>query len=157
MRLETSTEIDLPQIKDWWLADEDHKHKPLPDDFFLTGFGLLTFRLDDSTGPTMYVRCEQDAQERIVRMHIQFNPEALGARVAKSIYKTLPVVIQHFKDQGFVAMVFDSVTPALTNFLKRFDFQPVSGTNDFKLDFYPPELFTINASDGSDIPVTLVN
>ena len=142
MRLEASTPADLPQIKVWWDADEDHKRKPFSDDFFLTGSGLLVFRLDDSHGAVLYTRIEQDSDPARIRMHIQFAPSdrVSRRRVVSAILKTLPVVIEHFNGEGFQQMVFDSVSPSLIKFLSHFGFEQTEGTNDYMLTFAQVEL-----------------
>ena len=139
MRFETTTrEADLQRIKEWIAADEYHNTKNFSDEFFLTGFGALCFRVDDSVGPTMYIRIETDAVEpKHCRAHIQFAPPEIVSprRVAVALLQTLPVMVEHFQQKGFEAMLFESMAPKLIGFFEKKGFVPVDGTDDFILKF----------------------
>jgi hypothetical protein len=141
IELVTSTEADLPLI-DQWCSHEPYLSRCIYNIAFLTASpdSILCFRLDDSTGPTMFVRVEKDLYERQARLHILFAPESSVGRmrVAKAIIKTFPVILQHFKDLGYDGMIFDSVSPNLIRFLSKFGFEAVDNTNDFLLKFDPP-------------------
>jgi hypothetical protein len=144
MRLECSTEKDLPTIDSWLIADPGQRAQCVYNRAYLTGSpnSMLVFRLDDSIGPTMFVRCEQDpTNETLVRMHILFGDDTVSnSRIARAIYKTLPVIIKHFMEAKFHGMIFDSVSVGLVQFLERFGFKSIEGTNDYLLTFEVPAL-----------------
>jgi hypothetical protein len=150
VRLETTTEKDLPTI-DAWCAYEPYLSRAIYNIAFLTASpdSILCFRLDDSAGPTMFVRVEKDLYDRHARMHILFAPESSVSRmrVAKAVVKTFPTILQHFKDLGYEGLIFDSVSQSLIRFLSKFGFKAVDNTNDFLLKFDPAdaEIATTNS------------
>jgi hypothetical protein len=140
MQLEATTEADLGQIKDWWKADEDHKHKPFSDDFFLTGSGLLTFRLDDEDGPLLYCRLDEQNEFGLSRIHLQFAPEDIVSkrRLVVAMLKAMTVVFDHVKSTGAAGIVFESTSATLISFFERQGFVRVAETDDYVLAFDSP-------------------
>jgi hypothetical protein len=142
MRLETSTEADLPII-DAWCANEPYLSRCIYNIAFLTASpnSILVFKLCDQIGPVLFCRIEPDAKDKeIARFHILFAPaEAVSrGRIAKAMLRTMNVVFNWVKAEGYTGIIFDSVSDGLIKFLNRVGFKPVEGTNDYLLHFDPP-------------------
>jgi hypothetical protein len=135
MKFTDSTEQDIQQLSEWIQQDPYHRDCLNPR-WWLTGQGLQSFCLQDSIGPTMYIRL--DDEKPLLRIHIQFGPESevSKSRVVKSIVKALPVVQQFATQNKFDGFIFKSISEPLINFLKiKFGFTPTGTDNDYWMPF----------------------
>lgn len=128
MELVASTEQDIEQIKQWAEQDIDPTHRSVSPVWWITGNGILCYKIVDSQGVTMYVRTEAD--NNMLRLHTQFGPESQVSkiRVIKSLLWALPkmeVVGKQFELTGFV---FRSQSGSLIDFMTlKFGFESLSG------------------------------
>lgn len=131
MKLTPSTEQDVEQLTEWIKADEYHNDVLNPH-WWLTGNGLLSFRLEDSKGIAMYVRLDKD--EDLLRMNFQFAPPDVVSkrRVARDLLWVVPKMRVIAKQNQLRALIFRSRSPNLVLFGQvAFGFVPV-GNNDYK-------------------------
>lgn len=130
MKFTTSTIDDIEQITEW--IENDPYHKDCLDPFWwLTGQGLLSYCIQDSTGPTMYVRL--DLEVPYLRIHTQFAPltEVSKTRVVKSLLWALPRMETVARNNGCTNYVFKSTSPDLIQFMfKKFGFVSI-GSDDY--------------------------
>lgn len=134
MILVASTELDIPQLTDWIKQDPYHKDVSNPV-WWLTGNGILSYRIDDSQGTTMYVRLEAD--NNMMRIHTQFGPDLQVSklRVIKSLLWALPKMELVGKQFDLTGFVFQSTSPSLIKFMKiKFGFTPI-GNDDYSKPF----------------------
>lgn len=129
-----STIEDIPQLTEWIKSDPYHKDclSPL---WWLTGSGLLSFRMDDRDGSTMYVRTEPD--NKLLRIHTQFAPESVVSkiRVIKTIMWGLPKMESIAVANGLDGLIYRSTNPELIRFMqKKFGFISV-GDDDYRMLF----------------------
>lgn len=134
MKFTTSTEKDIDQLSNWIQSDPYHRDC-LDPYWWLTGNGLLSFRMDDRDGPTMYVRMEED--NGLLRIHTQFAPESVVSkiRVIKTIIWGLPKMESTAVANGLNGFIYRSTSPVLVQFMqKKFGFAPV-GDDDYRMLF----------------------
>ena len=134
MKLDYSTEQDIPQLTEWIQNDPYHKDY-LDPEWWLTGNGLLSYVIQDSNGPTMYVRV--DSENELLRIHTQFAPESEVSklRVIKSIVWALPIMEKVAKDNQLVGLIYKSTNPSLISFMQiKFSFVPC-GDDDYRQTF----------------------
>ena len=128
MELAQTLQQDITQITRWAEQDIDPAHRDIDPYWWLTGNGILCYKIVDSQGVTMYVRTEAD--NNMLRLHTQFGPESQVSkiRVIKSLLWALPkmeVVGKQFELTGFV---FRSQSELLINFMTlKFGFESLSG------------------------------
>ncbi len=125
MKMAPSFLDDIDQIQRWTDADPYHNGQHSPE-WWLTGGGVLAFRLDDNLGAVFYAKIVQEGNQ--FRMHCQFAPseEVSKRRVVCGILWALPRLIGHFMDEG-EALVFNSISPSLVNFFLSQGFTPGDG------------------------------
>jgi hypothetical protein len=134
MLLVASTERDIDELLEWIIQDPHHRDHVDPF-FWLTGNGILSYKIVDSLGTTMYVRLEED--NKLMRIHTQFGPEEQVSkiRVIKSLLWALPkmeLVGRKFDLEGFV---FKSTSSSLIKFMTyKFGFTPM-GNDDYSKPF----------------------
>lgn len=125
---------DVEQLAKWIQHDPYHKDCLNPE-WWLTGNGLLSFRVDDLIGPVMYIRTEPD--DGLLRIHTQFAPEqeVSKLRVVRAIVKGLPKLEILARDNVLSGFVYRSVSPLLVEFMiKKFRFVAV-GKDDYRMLF----------------------
>ena len=113
-----STVDDVSQIQEWTDADVYHRGQHNPG-WWITGNGLLSFRVDDETGPLFYVRLDDG---EFCRLSVQFAPSNVVSkrRLIPAMLETLPKLIETAK--GSKGLIFDSVSPALIKFMGKMRF-----------------------------------
>jgi hypothetical protein len=124
MRMEPSNESDLKQIEDWTIADP--WHKIVNPGWWLTGNGLLSFRLDDVEGPLCYVRLDAEDKHRLIRLNTQFAPEEVVSkkRLVLGMLWCLPILVELSKNLNMKGLIYYSESPSLVAFLqKNFKFE----------------------------------
>jgi hypothetical protein len=113
---------------------EDPYHKDVPVEFtyqMMTGFGLLSYCVEDDGGPVCYVRLDADGD--FLRAFIQFAPEKIVSknRTADAIIKAVyPSMEKYGKEHGFVGLIFFSKSESLIKFTKQLGFVP-NGNDDY--------------------------
>lgn len=117
IRFEPSIADDLPRIAEWIDADGDHRGRMEPN-WWLEGTVLSCCAKDDN-GPVMYLRMDREGDR--ARMHIQFAPEKQVSkmRVASAIIDGIPRMVETMANFGFKALVFDSISSPLINFMTK--------------------------------------
>jgi hypothetical protein len=134
MKFTESTENDIEQLTEW--IQNDPYHRDCLDPYWwLTGQGLLSFCIQDSNGPTMYVRLDKDGE--LLRLHTQFAPESEVSklRVIKSILRSLPKIELIARAYNLKGFIFKSTSLSLINFMKnKFGFIPVN-SEDYQMLF----------------------
>jgi hypothetical protein len=132
IRFEVSKEQDLEQIQDWTDLDRYHRGQHNPK-WWLTGNGLVAFRLDDSKGAVFYVRLDGG---EYARLSVQFAPEELvpKIRLVRAMLQTFPKLVEIAKENGSKGMIFYSESPTLIGFMSRLGFKD-QGDDNFKLTF----------------------
>lgn len=131
MKFSESTPNDIEQLTEWIKHDPYHKDCLIPE-WWLTGDGLLSYCIQDSQGPTMYVRI--DKENDLMRLHCQFAPETevSKSRVVKSLLWALPRMEVFAKQQQLKGFVYKSTSPSLIQFMQiRFGFTPIGSDNDY--------------------------
>jgi hypothetical protein len=134
MNFSTSTEQDVKQITEWISRDPYHVDQNFPE-WWLTGNGLLAFRLDDVQGPLSYVRLNEEGE--YVRMHIQFAPEDIVSkrRVVVGLIGLVGKLVEVYRADKKKGLIFRSISPSLIIFAdKNLGFKS-AGNNDYRLDF----------------------
>ena len=129
----TTTQEDLPLLKNWIDADSWHQNKESIE-WWLRGY--LSFKLADDRGTTVFVRFDREGD--LVRLHSQFatTEEVSEARVALSISEAIPRFIECAKRDGVKGIVTESVSPKLVAFLQaRLGFEYSGAGNDYVLNF----------------------
>jgi hypothetical protein len=134
MKFTESTENDVRQLAEW--IQNDPYHRDCLDPYWwLTGQGLLSFCIQDSNGPVMYVRLDKDGE--LLRLHTQFAPESEVSklRVIKSILRSLPKIELIARAYGLKGFIFKSTSLSLINFMRnKFGFIPVN-SEDYQMLF----------------------
>lgn len=133
MKLVESTEIDIEQLTRWINIDPYHRNYVNPL-WWLTGNGILSYRIEDLIGITMYVRI--DSEDKLMRLHTQFGPESEVSkiRVVKSLLWALPKMEYAGNRLGFTGFIFKSISPMLIQFMKNLGFTPC-GNDDYSKPF----------------------
>jgi hypothetical protein len=134
MKFLESTENDIEQLSEWIQNDPYHRDC-LDPHWWLTGQGFLSFCVQDSKGPTMYVRLDKDGE--LLRLHIQFAPESEVSklRVIKSILWGLPKIELMARAYNLKGFIFKSNSLSLINFMKnKFGFISVN-SDDYQMLF----------------------
>lgn len=134
MTFSPSTQNDIDQLSEWIKVDPYHKNS-LDPLWWLTGNGFLSYCLQDSKGPTMYVRLDRDND--LMRLHTQFAPESEVSklRVVKSLLWALPKMETLARHEDLKGFVFKSTNPSLIDFMfRKFSFVSI-GNDDFVLHF----------------------
>ena len=126
MKLTPSTQQDIPQLTQWIEHDPYHKNC-LDPVWWLTGVygSLLSYRLDDDTGPICYVRLDPKDERGLIRLHTQFAPveQVSRLRLVKQMLLCVPAMMYYCKQQQGAGLVFQSSSSLLINFMKtRFKF-----------------------------------
>lgn len=123
---------DIPQIHAWVSADPEHNQGEIFPTWWLTGGNcFMAFRIDDSQGPTMYVRFEKE--DPYVRMYVQFAPseECSKLRTARVIKEAIPALIAVAEQEGARGFVYESRSQSLISFMERlFGFKPRDGSEN---------------------------
>lgn len=129
----TATPNDVPQIRDWIADDPYHFHQDKPE-WWLGDGALLAFCLTDEEGPLTFVRL--DAEGELVRIHTQFGPleEVSKRRLVAGILEAMKVLCVYYQGQR-KGMVFNSVNPTLTAFMKKYLKFEAVGNDDYQLIF----------------------
>ncbi len=132
MKFSISTEQDIRQLLEWTQADPYHFCQSLPE-WWLTGNGLLAFRLEDDEGPLTYVRLDEEGE--YIRIHIQFAPENVVSkkRLIVGLIEGLQKLVTFYKEK-YKGFVFNSVNSSLVAFMSKQGFKPVGG-DDYRLGF----------------------
>lgn len=114
---------DIDRITEWTAADPWHTCQ-MPE-WWLTGTGYLSFRVQDDVGPVAYIKVEEE-DERF-RLHCQFGPRAQvsRARLLGAMKYGLPTLISHLIKQK-KEVIFSSESPSLINFMVSKGFEPSS-------------------------------
>jgi hypothetical protein len=134
MKFLESTENDIEQLSEWIQNDPYHRDC-LDPHWWLTGQGFLSFCVQDSKGPTMYVRLDKDGE--LLRLHIQFAPESEVSklRVIKSILWGLPKIELMARAHNLKGFIFKSNSLSLINFMKnKFGFISIN-SDDYQMLF----------------------
>jgi hypothetical protein len=134
MELQASTDRDIDQLLEWIILDPYHRDQVNPF-WWLTGNGILSYKIVDSQGTTMYVRLEADS--KLMRIHTQFGPEdqVSKLRVIKSLVWTLPKMEAIGNKHELTGFVFKSTSPSLIKFMiTKFGFTPI-GNDDYSKPF----------------------
>lgn len=134
MKLSESLPSDIEQLTEWIKHDPYHKDYLNPY-WWITGNGLLSYVIQDSKGPTMYVRVDKDND--LLRIHTQFAPETEVSklRVIRSIIFAIPMMTALAKQHDLKGLVYQSTSPSLIEFMQvKFHFTP-TGTDDYVLPF----------------------
>lgn len=134
IKIEPSINSDIEILIRWIKLDIDSTHHNINPLWWLTGNGILSYRIEDSIGITMYVRI--DSEDKLMRLHTQFGPESEVSkiRVVKSLLWALPKMELAGKDFGLIGFVFKSVSPSLIEFMKKLGFTPI-GNDDYSKPF----------------------
>lgn len=135
MKLTESTQQDIEQLTEWIKADPYHRDclEPL---WWLTGQGLLSYCIQDSKGPTMYVRL--DEENGLMRLHCQFGPEleVSRIRVVKSLLWAVPKMTEFGKQEKLTGFIYKSTSSSLISFMQiKFGFTPVGSNDDYWMPF----------------------
>lgn len=127
-------EEDLVRIASWTMRDFS-KSRDVSFDFWLTGRGLLSGRINDSMGPTMYFCFKED--DGVARLHTLFAPEeeVSKLRIARVLIKAFPVLAKEIKSLGFKSIVFESINSPLIKFMSRLGFRPRPGGKEMIDDY----------------------
>lgn len=140
MKFTPSTEQDIERLSDWIMRDPYHKNC-LDPIWWLTGQGLLSYRIEDYKGVTMYARFDEDNQ--LLRLHCQFAPESEVSklRVIKSIMWAIPRMEQFARQNNTRGLIYKSVNPNLIEFMKaKFGF--VSSSDDDYVKLFETQVGT---------------
>ncbi len=125
----STTEKDVPHLTGW--IETDPYHKDCLDPYWwLTGCGgVLSYRIEDSQGPTMYAR--MDEEERLMRLHCQFGPESEVSKIRtiKSLLWAIPRMEYFAKTRHLEGFIYRSVSPSLIKFMEA-KFRFVATSND---------------------------
>lgn len=128
-----STTKDLEQLGEWTANDTYHSNYNQPD-WWLTGNGILAFRLDDTRGPLTYVRLNEEGG--YVRIHAQFAPESVVGkrRLVSGMMKCMDCLKELYK-LNYKGMIFNSVSPSLIAFMENYQGFKSVGNDDYQLNF----------------------
>lgn len=127
-------ESDIPQLKDWIEADDDHRGNVTPE-FWLTGVSsFVSFCVQDELGPVFFTRADRDGDT--CWLHIQFGPyeEVSKRRLMEAVIEGFPKFQKVAQDAGFKEIKFFSTSPLLIRFMTKFGFRS-AGADDYVLKF----------------------
>jgi hypothetical protein len=118
MKFENTTEEDIWQVSAWQDVNIDPAHHGMDPNFWLTGRGYIAFKLVDDEGIAMYVRFNR-VDDKTLRLFTQFAPESdvSKQRTAGAILQAIPVFIKEVVEDGIEAIVFESRSESLINFM----------------------------------------
>lgn len=128
-----TTPMDIERLKQW--IESDPYHRGTDPLFWMTGNGLLSFRVEDQKGTTMYIRLDKD--DNLLRIHTQFAPEnqVSKLRTVKSLILGFPKIECVARANSLDGYVFGSYSPDLILFMvRKFGFTPISD-GDYRLLF----------------------
>jgi hypothetical protein len=134
IKLTPSTEQDIERITGWIAQDVYHSGR-MSAEWWLTGNGLLSYRLQDDKGPMMYVRTDVDND--LMRLSTQFAPESEVSklRVVKSLIWALPKMEYLAKQNQLRGFVYESTSKSLIDFMNKLGFIALDNTDDYVLYF----------------------
>ncbi len=118
MQIRELTLEDKPLLQKWIDAESDHKASS-PEFYFQPNTKAVVY-LDDA-GPVLAAKFTP-----IVRLDLEFSPLAGKLRIAKTMLKEVPALIEQAKNQGFHEFVFSSSSPELIKFCTKIGFCEVS-------------------------------
>lgn len=135
IQITETTKQDVEQIREWIAADPWHSGDPKwqNPELMITGFGMMSFCLQDDEGPLAYVQLIEDGDD--ARIAMQFAPEDIVSKrrlVLGLINVGIPVMkglAEGFEKKG---LVFETFSPLLIGFAKRNGFKRVDETNDYR-------------------------
>lgn len=133
VKLVSSIEQDIERLTRWIAADPYHKDC-LDPFWWLTGNGVLSYHLEDSHGPTMYARLDEDSG--LLRLHCQFGPESEVSKIrtVKSLLWAIPKMEYFAKTRHLEGFIYKSVSPSLISFMEtKFGFVAVLNDDHVKL------------------------
>ena len=126
---------DVPQIAEWIAADPWHSDDPKwqnPENM-VTGCGLMSFCLEDESGPLAYIQLLDDGDD--ARIAMQFAPEEQVSKrrlilgLVKVGIPTMQGLAEGFGKKG---LVFETFSPLLIGFAEKNGFKRVGETNDYR-------------------------
>ena len=130
-----STKDDENQIQEWLAADPS-KIEGLSPEFWFTGQGTLTFRVDLNTIPQMYVRLDKSLTGPVARLHTLFSNVSSRKEIASTLIQGFPQLMIQLAKQGVKQIVYQSQSEDLIGFMtKNFGFARIEGTKDHLLIF----------------------
>lgn len=134
IRLSKTTEDDVEQIQEWMTEDPYHKDLPASVTYqMVTGLGLLSYCVEDDSGPVCYVRLDDDGESNLVRVFVQFAPERIVSkkRNAEALTKVgIPSMEMCAKENKFKGLIFFSKSEPLIEFVKKLGFVP-NGNDEY--------------------------
>lgn len=129
MMLRPVVESDLEKIKNWISQDPYHKDDGINPEHLMTGHGLLSFRIEDNIGTICFVRLDADNNnDKYLRIACQFGPESEvnKRRLVVGMARIgIPAVFKFARNRGFIGVIFESESPRLISFMKRFKFESI--------------------------------
>ena len=130
MKFEPTVVQDIPKLSEWIQADPYHKDSMDPL-WWLTGQGLLCFKVVDDEGTAFFMRVDKESR---LRLHTQFAPESEVSkkRAAFGLVWGLPAMVSLARQEGLIGLVFESTSPSLIKFMEKHGFRSV-GDNDYEL------------------------
>jgi len=134
MKLEDTILEDTLVLQRW--IDADLEHAGGYAIWWMTGNGLLCFKVTDSKGPICFVRLNKPDANNRVAIHTQFAPreDVSKIRLLKGMLWCLPIVINFAREKS-KGLVFTSTSETLINFMKiKFSFIS-TGNDNYVLDF----------------------
>lgn len=135
INISETTKDDIPQIEEWIAADPWHSDDPKwqnPENM-ITGCGLISFCLEDKSGPLAYIQLLDDGDD--ARIAMQFAPEdqVSKRRLILGLIKVgIPVMkglAEGFEKKG---LVFETFSPLLIGFAEKNGFKRVDETDDYR-------------------------
>lgn len=135
INISETTQDDIPQIAEWIAADPWHSGDPKwqhPENM-ITGCGLMSFCLEDESGPLAYVQLLDYGND--ARIAMQFAPEEQvnKRRLILGLIKVgIPVMLglaEGFEKKG---LVFETFSPLLIGFAEKNGFRRVGETDDYR-------------------------
>lgn len=138
VNFQSSVESDLAQVREWQSRDES-KALGLSPRYWLTGADGCIFacRVDDSDGPVLYLRAEQEGEA--ARFHTLFGtqPEVSQKRIALTLLEGFPRFAEAMRAYGN-ALVMETKAESLAKFMQdKFGFARVEGTDDYQIQLGP--------------------
>jgi len=126
---------DVPQIAEWIAADSWHSRDPKwqNPEYMITGCGLMSFCLEDESGPLAYIQLLDDEDD--ARIAMQFAPEEVvnKRRLILGLIKVgIPVMKGMAEGFGKKGLVFETFSPSLIGFAENNGFQRVGETDDYR-------------------------
>lgn len=135
IRVTETTREDIPQITEWIAADPWHSEDPKwqNPEYMITGYGLMSFCLQDDAGPLAFIQLIDDGDD--ARIAMQFAPESIVSkrRLILGLIKVgIPVMqglAEGFEKKG---LVFETFSPVLIGFAEKNGFKRVGETDDYR-------------------------